>query len=240
MSGCYTALGRFFEYMNDDCDYLAWSQYLIAALKKRSAGPEGVDMGCGNGYFTRALEKAGYAMTGVDPSPEMLSVASEKATGEGCRARYFLGDITSFPMKGKDFCVAANDVLNYVPPKKMVSAMRNVFSGLRSGGIFLFDVSSEKKLRETLAGNTFCDVRDDVSYIWFNELEGDRLTMDLTFFIRRGDGAFVREDETHIQYVHREEDVVSAMRNAGFTDIVTEGHLGGVKDERINFAGIKP
>lgn len=72
MANSYSALGRWFEYLNDDCGYEQWSQYLIDTLKKENAGKNGVDIGCGNGYFTRALIKAGYNVFGVDISPEML------------------------------------------------------------------------------------------------------------------------------------------------------------------------
>ena len=51
----YTALGNWFEYLNKDCDYPKWSQYLIERLAAFGAGNRGVDIGCCNGYFTRAL-----------------------------------------------------------------------------------------------------------------------------------------------------------------------------------------
>ena len=52
----YSALGSWFEYLNCDCDYPTWSQYLIDLLKKYGAGTMGADVGCGNGYFTRAFK----------------------------------------------------------------------------------------------------------------------------------------------------------------------------------------
>ena len=81
--GAYSALGGAFEYLNDDCGYEQWSQYLINKLQSFGAGRVGVDIGCGNGYFTRALCKAGYAVTGVDISPQMLNCAVELARKQG-------------------------------------------------------------------------------------------------------------------------------------------------------------
>ena len=42
----YSTLAEWFEYLNDDCDYEQWSQYLIKTL---SAYPldTGLDVGCG-------------------------------------------------------------------------------------------------------------------------------------------------------------------------------------------------
>ncbi|MCD8201622.1 MAG: class I SAM-dependent methyltransferase [Clostridia bacterium] len=240
MGSSYSVLGKYFEYLNDDCDYRVWAQYLISRVRSLGDFRTGLDMGCGNGYFTRALEKAGYAMTGVDISPEMLSVASQKSLEEGCRAEYLMGDIATFSAKNKaGFVVAVNDVVNYVPPEKLKAAFRHVYASLERGGAFLFDISSEHKLRDVLAGQTFCDVRDDVSYIWFNEMDGDRLDMDLTFFVRRGDGSYEREDESQTQYVYTEDGITKVLEEAGFTDITSEGHLGKDKAERINFTGRK-
>ncbi|MDE6790364.1 MAG: class I SAM-dependent methyltransferase, partial [Clostridia bacterium] len=85
MKESYTALGGWFEYLNADCDYLTWSQYLLNRIKSAGSYSCGLDIGCGNGYFTRALNKAGYRVDGVDISESMLSVARQKAAKEGVR-----------------------------------------------------------------------------------------------------------------------------------------------------------
>ena len=97
----YSALGGVFEYLNDDCGYEQWSQYLIDTLKNLGAGVQGVDIGCGNGYFTRALIRAGYRTLGVDVSPEMLNRAQEISFKEGVRTEFLLGDITKLTINGK-------------------------------------------------------------------------------------------------------------------------------------------
>ena len=93
-AGAYSALGSAFEYFNDDCGYEQWSQYLIEKLRSLNAGSSGIDIGCGNGYFTRALYKAGYAVTGLDISPQMLSTATELAARGRVKADFVLQDIT--------------------------------------------------------------------------------------------------------------------------------------------------
>ena len=74
----YTNLAEWFEYLNDDCGYENWSQYLILQLKQYPL-QTGLDVGCGGGWFTRAFQKAGYAMTGMDISPDMLDFAQRTA-----------------------------------------------------------------------------------------------------------------------------------------------------------------
>ncbi|MGN0813728.1 MAG: class I SAM-dependent methyltransferase [Candidatus Coproplasma sp.] len=240
MKESYSALGGWFEYLNKDCGYEQWSQYLITRLKSLGAGLKGVDIGCGNGYFTRALYKAGYDVCGVDISPQMLSVAKQKAAKEGVRSEFLLGDITKLKLNGKvDFAVAVNDCINYVPPEKLKIAFAKVYSALNRGGVFLFDVSSEYKLRNIIGENVFCEDGEDISYIWFNTQTEKGVIMELTFFIKGADGRYSREEERHEQFAHGEEDIVSALEEAGFCNITTEGHLGGDKRERINFTAVK-
>ena len=237
----YSTLGNWFEYLNKDCDYASWSQYLIKRLAKFNAGPSGADIGCGNGYFTRALYKAGYDVRGIDISPQMLNVAKRRAAEEGVPCEFLLGDITKLKLTGKvHFAVAINDCLNYVPPSKLKSAFAKVYSCLNRGGLFHFDISSEYKIRHILADNMFGEDGDDISYMWFNTPEEDGVTMELTFFVRGSDGRYDRYEETHRQYAHSEEAVISALKEVGFARVFTEGHLGSDdKSQRINFTALK-
>jgi ubiquinone/menaquinone biosynthesis C-methylase UbiE len=236
----YSALGSWFEYLNDDCGYLQWSQYLINRLKSLNVGLKGVDIGCGNGYFTRALYKSGYDVCGVDISPSMLSVAKQKAVKEGANCEFLLGDITKLKLNGKvDFAVAVNDCLNYVCKDKLVAAFKHVYSLLNRGGAFIFDISSENKIRNILGNNMFGEDREDISYLWFNRQTDDGVEMELTFFVKDKDGRYTRYDERHVQFAHSENDIVAALQSVGFTNIVTEGHLGKDKSERINFIAQK-
>ena len=235
MSNSYSALGRWFEYLNKDCGYEQWSQYLIKLLKERNAGANGLDIGCGNGYFTRTLTRAGYSVTGIDISPQMLDTAQKLALKEGIKAEFLLGDITKLKVIAKkDFCVAINDCINYIPKDKLKTAFSHVYNSLKKGGIFIFDISSSKKLKDTIGNNLFAEDSGDISYIWFNTLENDSVTMDLTFFERQEDGKYRRYDERHVQYIYEENEIISALKESGFT-VKTEGHLGGDKGERINF-----
>ena len=144
----YANLAKWFEYLNDDCGYENWSQYLILQLKGYPLAT-GIDIGCGGGWFTRAFQKAGYQMTGLDLSPEMLDFAQEQALKEGVRGEYILGDIAKTKLPARfDFCTAINDCVNYIPKQKLPSAFKNIRNCLKKGGVFLFDISSERKFKE--------------------------------------------------------------------------------------------
>ena len=208
----YANLAKWFEYLNDDCDYENWSQYLITNLRTHSL-TDGLDVGCGGGWFTRACQRAGYRMTGLDVSPEMLDYAQETALKEGVRGEYLLGDITKFRSPKKfDFVTAINDCLNYIPSHKLDSAFKNIKNALNKKGVLLFDVSSPRKFREKIANTVSVDDRDDVTYFSFNKEETDGVTMDVTLYVKGTDGKYERLDETHRQYVHTEEALCAALQ----------------------------
>ncbi len=237
----YANLAGWFEYLNDDCGYENWSQYFIEKLRAYPLSV-GLDIGCGGGWFTRAFQRAGYQMTGVDISPEMLDAAQEKALKEGVRSEYLLGDITKLRLlKRYDFATAINDCINYVPKNKLSAAFKGVHTALKKGGLFLFDISSPRKFREKIANTVSVDDRDEVTYLSFNREEADGVTMEVTLFARQKDGKYLRLEETHRQYLYEEEEILSALQNSGFTLLGVEGHLGEDKtvSDRILFIAQK-
>ncbi len=237
----YENLAVWFEYLNDDCDYENWSQYLLSKLSAYSL-TDGLDIGCGGGWFTRAFSRHGYRMTGVDVSPQMLDFAQAQSMKEGVRAEYLLGDVVKLKtLKKYDFATAINDCINYVPKDKLGSAFKSVKNALKKGGIFLFDISSTKKFREKIANTVSVDDRDDITYVCFNKQEQDGATMDVSLFIRRADGLYERKEETHRQYAYTEEEIITALKENGFTPLQVEGHLGEDKTQadRLCFLAVK-
>lgn len=236
----YSALGSWFEYLNCDCDYPSWSQYLIMLLKKYGAGISGADVGCGNGYFTREFALNGYDVVGVDVSCTMLNKAVQISAEKGVNVAFLQGDITKLKLAKKvDFITAINDCINYVSQADVVKTFRKVSANLKKGGLFIFDVSSKNKLENVIGNNMFGEDGEELSYLWFNEKVGDKIVMDLTFFERLDDGKYKRYDERHVQYIHEERSLVSALEDSGFKVEEVTGRLGGEKTERINFVARK-
>ena len=78
----YTSFAQVYDLFMDNVPYEQWSAFLCRILKKYGIedGPV-LDLGCGTGKLTRLMAKAGYDMTGVDSSAEMLQIALSQ-TGE--------------------------------------------------------------------------------------------------------------------------------------------------------------
>ena len=240
-NAAYVNLARWFEYLNDDCDYEKWSQYLIEKLKSFPL-KNGLDIGCGGGWFTRRFQREGYAMTGLDCSREMLDKAQETAMKEGVRSEYLFGDIARLKLPRRfSFAIAVNDLVNYLPKEKLVPAFKNVCGALQKGGVFLFDVSSKRKFEEKIANTVSVDDREEVTYLNFSSVQGDKAVMDVTLFTKGKDGKYTRLDERHEQYIYEKEEIVSALEKSGFTFLRLEGHLGESEEtaDRLTFLAMR-
>ena len=181
-------------------------------------------------------------MTGLDISMEMLDQAQEQALKEGIRGEYLQGDICKIKLPARfDFATAINDCVNYIPKEKLRSAFKNVYGALKKGGIFLFDVSSERKFREKIANTVSVDDREEVTYLSFNKETPTGVEMDVTLFVKDSDGKFIRLDEKHEQYIYTEEEIELALQESGFELLFSEGIFGEEKTEtdRICFLAQK-
>ena len=92
------------------------------------AGGTVIDLGCGNGALTRRLADAGFAVTGVDASGEML----EQARALHPSLAFVLGDAVRYRPPAPVDAVFSNAVFHWIDDQD--GLLRNVASMLRDGG----------------------------------------------------------------------------------------------------------
>ena len=94
-----------------------------------------LDVGCGAGFLSNQLAKAGHDVTGVDLSACSLEVACRH--DETARVKYLTADAYALPFADQSFdIVTAMDFLEHVEdPQKAIAEFARV---LRPGGIFFF------------------------------------------------------------------------------------------------------
>lgn len=215
----YTAFSAWYDKMMGTVDYDKWGQYLAALLNK-SGAKKIAECACGTGNLTWRLMKAGYEVTGLDISEDMLLVAREKLRKMGLRCPFVCEDMRELSLhKPVDAIVAACDGVNYVT-EGVEEFFRAAYRGLKPGGVLLFDVSSAYKLSRVLGGRTFGDTGADWGYIWENVFDPDSalLEMGLTCFIKEG-SHYTRFEETHLQRAYTQEELTTALQEAGFVRV---------------------
>ena len=99
------------------------------------AGMRVLDVGCGGGLFSEALAKAGAQVTGVDPSPGVISVASNHAAQGGMTIDYRAQAAEDLARSGAQFdVVCAMEVLEHVVD--MPAFVATACSMVKPGGWF--------------------------------------------------------------------------------------------------------
>jgi len=240
----FGSVAEFYEYsMKLNCDYSSWADFVVNQIKKYSPSAKtGLDVACGSGYFTRALKRSGYDVTGIDLQPEMLTQAKKECVKSRLAIPFMQGDMTNLKTFSKvDFITVINDGINCLSGDKLVKAFKSMAKCLKKGGVLHFDVSSEYKLKNVIANNTFCEDDDDYAYIWFNTLLSDSVKMEMSVFLKQGE-CYIKRESLLIEYIHTLDQLSSALKESGFEIVATQGEMGKpLTDscERINITAVK-
>lgn len=214
--------------MHSDIDYEKWADYIENLFDMYGVNPDLVcDLACGTGNITIPLASRGYDMTGVDISEDMLNIAREKA--EGLDILFLNQSMTNLDLygtMGAFLCMI--DGINYILPLK---SLLKLFTRIKTcfidkGGLFIFDISTEHKLKNVIGSNTFVHCGEKIFYTWQNRyIENKKLSdMFLTFFVKQGEN-YKRFEERHLQRAHSAEELTAILKKAGFAHVDTYDEL---------------
>lgn len=242
----YQEFAALYDRLMDDVDYDAWAKHymdLLALTPKDKTA----ELGCGTGEISVRLARAGIPLLATDLSADMVAAAQEKARRCGAQIQFAVQDMVRFAVPRRVHAVlCACDGINYLTDLKQVKAcFSRVYEALRPGGRFAFDISAPAKLL-AMAGQMYGEDREDVTYLWMNELSesGKTLEMNLSFFVREDSGLYRRFAERHIQRIHTPRELLQLLEETGFTDV--KAFSGMTKepfteqDERVHFFARKP
>ncbi len=203
----YTILAKYYDVLMQDFDYQSYLDFIKSYTKG-----EGVDLCCGTGSMTIMLSKLGNKMIGVDLSQEMLNTARDKARLNFQNITFINSDIFDVEFSHQvDFMTCVCDGINYIEKKKLKKIFENISNNIKKDGYFIFDISSEYKLKKIIGNNIFCEDSENATYIWSNELKKDHVNMSLAFFEKEKDNLYKRIDEEHTQYFHKLQDLLELL-----------------------------
>ena len=198
-----------------DIDYSSFVAYYEEIFSKYNLSPRLIlDLACGTGSVTIPMAKKGYDMIGIDLSEEMLHIASEKARDAKTDILFLNQDMTEFELYGTvDAAICSLDGVNYLTEDgdldKLFALIHNY---LNPGGIFIFDINSEYKLKSILGNNTFVYDEEDVFCVWDNSYDEDEkiCSFSLDFFIKEKDGLYSRGEEYQEERAYSPEEICRA------------------------------
>lgn len=127
---------------------------MIAELGARLAGARGLDIGCGRGWYLRALRDGGAVMTGLDTSARQLDAAREYL---GSAAPLVRATMLALPFAPQSFEFAyVINVLHHLPPERQLEALGQVASVVSPGGlVFVHEMNPINPLFRFYLGYVF-------------------------------------------------------------------------------------
>ena len=218
----YHALAQSYDRLTNDVDYDSTVDFYYEILKREKMNPRtAVDLACGTGSVALLLAQRGLQVTAVDMSWEMLMVAQQKAADADVYPQFVCQKLQELHLpKGVDLAVCALDSIDYIlDPGDCREAIRRVYKVLNPGGCFIFDVNTPEKLR-AMDGQVFLDEDEDVFCVWRGEFDEDTniCSYGMDLFQRQG-SVWHRSFEEHREYAYSADQLVSYLRQAGFTSI---------------------
>ncbi len=245
----YTSFARVYDRLMDTVDYAAWAGHYQRLMDACGVPRQGkcVECACGTGNLTLPLARAGCKITGVDLSEDMLALAMEKARRAGVTAPFVRQDMRSLLVPRRVDCVLCTcDGVNYLTDRAQAAQFFSAaYNALRPGGALIFDVSTPDKLQKTLGCNTLFSDDEEIAYIWRNRWDESAalVTLELSIFVRRPDGAYDRLEERQTQRAHTRRELRQWLLDAGFSDPRFYGRLRMTPprtgDDRWHVAAVK-
>lgn len=239
----YEGLAAIYDYVMRHVDYTTWADYVDQLISRYVGATDSViDIACGTGSVTLELCALGRSVErGVDQSEFMLRVARERAMKAGYDIIFEARDMRELEGLGPfDAAVCMYDSLNYMlEPDDVRSALRAVHDILLPGGLFVFDVCTE---RNSL--RYFQDMRDRESGPGFEYERHSRYVrsehLQINDFVLHFEQDDTRLLEHHVQRIYPLGEIRRAIADTDFDLLGSfDGFTfapGTEESERVHYA----
>lgn len=171
-----------------------------------------LDLGCGTGVLCQCLKERGVRAAGVDLSEGMIDIARGRAPEIPFAAANM---ITYRPEERFDLVTCTGDAINHIfDPADVGRVFKNVFSYLKDGGYFIFDLLRDT---EVPTGEPFeLDYSDSVKARFLTTREESGvINLNISVF----ENGKLQTEENIREIVHDRSMICALLRDAGF-DVV--------------------
>jgi SAM-dependent methyltransferase len=200
-------------------------------LAKLPAGGKILDLCCGSGQTSHKLADRGFAVTGIDNSPSLISLAEKNAPN----ALFKVADARHFTVPvGFHAVISLSDSLNHLlTMADLLSAFASVARCLLPDGSFFFDLNLAHKYETSWAGSMSI-VEDDAvcAIVVKSNIQEQMATFDAATFTK-AHGIWTREDAHLRQTWYEPERVRDALQETGFVDVQISDRKGNKLNDWI-------
>ena len=138
-----------------------------------------LDAGCGTGRYAGELARRGYAVEGVDRSPELIETARRSVRGHGSSVSFRVGDLLALPVARYDGILCRGVLNDFVNDDARLSVFAVFAGALRPPGVLILDVreweaTRDRKQREPVFRKSVVTDRGRLTFTSTTELDPER------------------------------------------------------------------
>ena len=236
----YDILAGHYDDLQINGDTSLWGPYIHGLISDFCKAEDNsvTDLGCGTGVVTNYLASQGMDVTGVDLSPDMLSIAS--SGDETGTVSWICADITEYEGPLCGCFISTMDTVGHITDPDALSKMFTMVSdSLEEGGVFILDTTTRHHFEESLGENVFYEDYDDFTLLWVNHYDKENKInhAELTLFELCEDDLYERYDGELTARFYSPEEIEDMAVKAGLKKLASFGELNREEpkpgDERI-------
>lgn len=193
------------------------------------------DFGCGSGADTIALASYNLEVTGFDISREMIEAAERNAASRNVKAEFHKMPLEKIGMNYKskfDLILSTGNSLANIESAKLSKALTSAHVSLRPDGRFIIQILNYNRILNSRERIVNINKQGENYFIRFYDFEKDNLAFNILKF----NAADIKERKliTSQIYPYKKEDMMTALKKAGFSNIKAYGDLNLNKFSRNN------
>ncbi|WP_165329230.1 class I SAM-dependent DNA methyltransferase [Streptococcus tangpeifui] len=218
----YETFARVYDSIMEDSLYDQWTDFSLRHFPK-TKNAKLLELACGTGIQSIRFKQAGFDVTGLDLSDEMLNLARKRAQSAHLDIPFIQGNMLDLsPVGIFDMVTCYSDSICYMEDEVDVGdVFAQIYAHLNDGGVFIFDVHSTYQTDEVFPGYAYHENAEDFAMVWdsYEDEAPHSVVHELTFFIQDEDGRFIRFDEVHEERTYELLTYDILLEQAGFKTV---------------------
>lgn len=232
------AFGEIARYYDKIMDFVNYDRWFMIATSLSDLLPSGfvhVDAACGTGTLLRKVRRIGWKSVGMDLSGGMIRAGRSG----GAVSPAAVADLRAAPFWGSvDYVTCLFDSLNFILEEEGLSqAFGSLAGALRAGGLFYFDIVTERMITEHFDGQEWTEDNGQFSTTWRSRYSRKSGVAETEVRVTKGAGGVFRER------VYAREQIEALVAAAGLTLLDTvDAHTWKApsrKSIRLDFVAAK-